>query len=218
MSRPPPLPSPYKQPGGHITSHCGSVQRPKPCHGRNPGSMVSPQTMLLVVQGAKDGWSHAWPALPRAQPCSPGPRPPVGAGAGVAAGPLRALLLSARLSQNKQGCIATAALKEPTAPRSRAGARRQSPLPFLWGSLGHWVLPRAQQSCRVTRERPLGPLHGDRSEGACGRLEVGWPPAAIPGFAAVGVWAQFWVRSQAPSGGGGQTGRASGLGSRQSWA
>lgn len=60
----------------------------------------------------------------------------LGAAAGPAAG---TLLVSARLSLNKQGCIATAPLKEPTAPSM--GEREPgdiSPWPhFLWGSLGH---------------------------------------------------------------------------------
>ena len=105
-----PTPSTHQQPCGRITSHL-SVQRPKPCHRRNPGSMVSPQTMLPVGPG-KQRRGGPTPGLPWPRPSQAalGCRRPVWAGAGAATGPAAGtLLLTARLSLNKQGCVATTA-------------------------------------------------------------------------------------------------------------
>ena len=106
----PPFPSPHPQLGGHITCHL-SIQRPNPCHQRNPGSMVSLQTMLLWVQGGEDrvaprlACPGSGPALqPRAAGLPSGQV--LGAATGPAAG---TLLLVAWLALNKQGCVATAA-------------------------------------------------------------------------------------------------------------
>ena len=80
-----------------------------------------------------------------------------------AATALGVLLLSARLSLNKQGCIATNAWNEPTAPRmGKEGARRPFPLVyFLCGSPRHWVLPRGQPVLGGHQRESWAPLHGD---------------------------------------------------------
>lgn len=65
-----------------ITSHF-SIQRPNPCHGKNPGSMVSLQ-MLLLVGPRRQGWGGPSPGLPWPRPsfAALNCRPPVWARAG----------------------------------------------------------------------------------------------------------------------------------------
>lgn len=120
--------------------------------------MISPQT-VLPVGPRRQGRSSPTPGLP--WPCpslaalSCGP--PVWAGAGGGHGPAAgALLLSARLSLNKQGCIATTALKEPTAPcMGERGSQETVPLGLISSEalLGTGPSQVANLSCGDTRER-----------------------------------------------------------------
>lgn len=96
--------------GGLIASHL-SVQRPNPCHWRNPGSLVSTEMLMLMGPG-RQGWARE--ASPRPGPAWPPPATQSWAAASclsrcwVATSPAAGVLqLSAKLSSNKQGCIAT---------------------------------------------------------------------------------------------------------------
>lgn len=71
------------------------------------------------------------------------------------------LLLSARLSLNKQGCIATTAQKEPTAPGvEERGSQETIPLGLSSSGAhpGTGYSHGASLSCGATRESELGPV------------------------------------------------------------
>lgn len=107
--------------------------------------------------GSKEAWTRrATPGLPwpRTSRAALNCRPPVCASTGAATGPAAGvLLLSARLSLNKQGCIATTALKEPTAPcMGERGSQETGPF-GLTQALGTPKWP----TCPVgTLEKELG--------------------------------------------------------------